>query len=79
MVPADTTIITYTACGGTGGIAGWGFGASDNLSLLEGRTVFHGGVVPSPEKVCVGGGGSDKEGKSEEIHCCVELAGWISR
>lgn len=44
--------------------------AINNLSLLEGRTGSHGGVVLLPEKVG-GGGGSDNEGEGEEIHCCV--------
>ena len=71
FVSAETTGITYTACGGTRVIAVYGFGAADKLSLLEGRVGFHGGVVPSLEKVCGGGSGSEKEGEAEEIHGCV--------
>lgn len=71
MVSADTTVITCTACGGTGVIAVYGLGAADKLSLFEGRVGFHGGVVPSLEKVCGGGSGGEKEGEGEEIHGCV--------
>lgn len=76
MISADTTSISYTACGGTGVISVFGLGTVDNLSLLEGRVGFHGGVVPSPEEVCGGGGGSDEEGEGEKIHCCDWLVSW---
>lgn len=71
MVSADTIGITCTACGLTGVIAVYGLGAADKLSLLEGWVGFQGGVVPSLEKFCGGGSGSEKKGEGEEIHGCV--------